>query len=134
MASALGNQSRNERLEQLYHIHLGGTQCGDVLRHATIADAVQPPRRNPSATEVFLQAQPRRWHLAHRREAQSEQIGYPEPWARRAADQKKRIARHNLGEADKIAAGKQLVGLHHPHRAAPADIDGAVEQPARGVA
>ena len=49
-----------------------------------------------------------------------------------AAHQQERIARHDLGEADDVAARHLLIGLHDPHRPAPADVDRAVHQAQRG--
>ena len=48
-----------------------------------------------------------------------------------AADQQERVAGHRLAEADEVAIARGLVELVDPHRPAPGDIDGAVEEPVR---
>ena len=111
-----------------------GAQRGDVLHHRASRDAIQPRWRNPRPAQIFLQAHPWRRHLADSRQPHTRQIAQPEIRPRRASYQQERIAGYDLGETDQIAAWDQLVGLHHPHRPAPADIDAAVEQSARRVA
>ena len=122
MSDAIGKQRGGERLEHLHHIDLATPQRRDVVRHRAVRHAREIRGRDAGATQVLLQAHPRRRHLAHRGDAHAQQVAQREAGAWLAAEQQERVARHHLGEADEVAAGVLLIGLHDAHRPAPADI------------
>src|SRR5215813_2118062 len=95
----------------------------------TASDPRQSIRVETGAAQIFLQAEPWRRHLADGGHTLSVEFGKCEFGARLAADQKEGVAGHRLGKTDKIAIGPAIIGLHDPHRPAPGDIDGAIEQP-----
>ena len=103
MAFARGDQVFRQRLEQLHDIEFAAAQSRDILAHRPVLDAVERLGIDPDPPQVVLQAQPRRRHLADRREPMPDQYRQPEIGPRRAADQHKGIAGHAFGDTDEIA-------------------------------
>jgi hypothetical protein len=78
--------------------------------------------------QVVLQAHPRRRHLGHGGPSHARQIRQPETGLFGSADQKERVAGDDLAKAAQRGVRLAVARLHHPHRAAPGQIDGPVEQ------
>ena len=131
MSLAGGDQLLDKGLEHLHDIEFAASQGGGIVGHRAVGDARQPVGVEPGKAQIVLQAQPRGRHLADRRDPPAVQIGKREIGARLTPDQKKRVARHRLADADEVAIGPGFVKLVDPHRPAPADIDRAGEKPVR---
>src|SRR5262249_58580565 len=102
-----------------------------VLRHRSIADALDPIRIELGPAQILLQHEPRGWHLAHRRQPQLSQILELEIGVCGSADQEKRIAGHDLAKAYEVAIGILLVGLEDALRPTPGHFDAAVGKTSR---
>src|SRR5262249_43360918 len=98
-----------------------------IVAHGAICDTINAPRINAQLPQVVLQAEPWGRHLRHGRDFQPWQISQIEAGTLAHADQKERVACGNLAETDKRRTGIEYASFHHPHRAAPLNVDRSVE-------
>ena len=129
-------QRRRERFEHLHHIHLAAPQRRDIVRHRErSATRISLPGVMPARRKILLQAHPRRRHFADscQRAAQADRATQT-PGAARGRRSRKGSRVTTSAKRHQIATGHLVIGLHHPHRPAPADIRRAVHHVARRIA
>ena len=131
----VGQQQAGEGLEHLDDVDLARLQRLDVARHGLVGDALDA---EPGSMPASRRSCCRQSHgvgtsltVASFTDLRSASLKSGRGGRRPISRKGSRV--DDLAEADDVAARHLLVGLHHPHRPAPADIDRAVHQPQRGV-
>src|SRR4051794_17327880 len=98
-----------------------------VVCHGAVTHPIDLRGINVLEAQVVLEAKPWRRHLRDRAKPQPWKIAQLKFRGIALANQKKRIARRHLTEADHRRIWVLIVSLHDPHRAAPRDIDRPIE-------